>query len=303
VSRVAVIGAGAIGSVLASQLTACGHDVTLCVRTPIDGVRVDGPLGVGRVPAFVTTDPAEVGPVEWAVLAVKVQDTAGAEPWLARLGAPGTDVLVAQNGVGHRERVAPLAPAASVLPALVNINMETLSRTHFRHRVSQFVTVPAAEPASERLVALLDGGGIEVRREADFHTAVWRKLLGNLAANPITALSLRRLEVFADDAVAELGRRLLREAIAVGRAEGAALEDADVERTFEAFTMSPNSGTSMLFDRLEGRRLEHEQLTGHVVRCGRRHGIPTPIHDTLLPLLAAIDGRTPLGSLEVGPEP
>lgn len=289
-SQVAVIGAGAIGSVLASQLTAAGNDVTLCVRTPIEAVTVEGPLGVGALPVTIATAPEQVEPVDWLVVATKIQDTAGAAPWLARLGVAGTDVLVAQNGVGHSERVGPLAPAATILPALVQINMETIDRTHYRHRIGQTLTVPEGR-AAERLGQLLAGSEIELDPEPDFHTAAWRKLLGNLLANPITALTLRRLEVFSEERIAALGAAVLREGIAVGQAEGAALAEADVEATLAATAAWPQSGTSMYFDRLAARPLEYEGLLGYLVETARRHEIQTPVHDVLLALLVAVDAR------------
>lgn len=289
-SRVAVIGAGAIGSVLASQLTAAGNEVTLCVRTSIEGVTVEGPLGVGAVPAAVATSPDQVEPVEWVVVATKIQDTAGTEPWLARLAPGGTDVLVAQNGVGHRERVGPLAPEAIVLPALVQINMETIDRTHFRHRVGEMVMVPEGDAAG-RLRELLSGSQIELQVAPDFHTAAWRKLIGNLVANPITALTMRRLEVFGEERIVALAAAVLREAVAVGSAEGAAVGEDDVEATLKATASFPESGTSMYFDRLEGRPLEYRGLVGYLVETAAGHGIPTPVNEALLALLAAVDGR------------
>jgi 2-dehydropantoate 2-reductase len=78
--------------------------------------------------------------------------------------------------------------------------------------------------------------------------------------------------------------------VAVARAEGANLADDEPARAMATlFTFSGELGTSMYFDRLAGRRLEVEALTGAIVAAGARHGIATPLNTTLLTLLRAID--------------
>ena len=84
---------------------------------------------------------------------------------------------------------------------------------------------------------------------------------------------------------------LLREGVAVGRAEGAALSDEDVARTLAFYdALPPETGSSMLFDRLAGRPLEHQGLTGAVVRAAERHGLDVPLNRAILALLEGLDG-------------
>ena len=135
-----------------------------------------------------------------------------------------------------------------------------------------------------------EGSALAVEIEPEFLNAAWRKLLANVVANPVTALTLRRMDVFTDEAVQELGRGLLAEAIAAGRASGATLGDDEVDRILTISAgANPGSGSSMLYDRLAGRPLEHAYLTGAVVRAGERHGVPTPLNKAILALLGAVD--------------
>lgn len=294
-SQVAVIGGGGLGSLFAARAAVCGADVTVCVRTPIDTLRLDGLLGDGEVPARLVTSPDAVGPTEWVFLTTKAYDTESAVPWLDALVDPDSTLVVVQNGVDQVERLRPLVPATvPIIPTLAYVSVEPLAPGQFIHRVGNLVIVPEDE-ATERLAALLADAGFDLRRDPDFRTAAWRKFLGNLVGNPITALTLRRVDVIREPGIQELIRRMLEEAIAVGIAEGAKLDDGDVERTFEAFRnfSGGETGSSMLFDRFAGRRIEHELMSGYIVRAGRRHGIPTPVHDVLWPLLEAIDGRRP----------
>lgn len=286
--RVAVVGGGAIGGYLSALLTDAGHDVTLCVRTPFDRLVVEDGAAERTVPVTILSDPGALAPVEWLVLAVKAQDTAGAAGWLRAL-APGGTLVVAQNGVGHEARVAPWSAGATVVPSLIYFTIEPVEPGRIRHSTGNRMILPAS-PGGRAFAALLAEVGVEVELTDDFLTATWRKLLGNAVMNPLTALTGRRSGVFADPDIEPLGRTLLEETLAVGAAAGARFAADELERSLEAFrAIPPENGTSMLFDRLAGRPLEHEHITGAVVAGGRRHGIPTPASDIVLALLAALD--------------
>jgi 2-dehydropantoate 2-reductase len=83
---------------------------------------------------------------------------------------------------------------------------------------------------------------------------------------------------------------VLEEAVAVARAEGARFDDDEPARAIATLgTYSGELGTSMYFDRLAGRQLEVEALTGAIVATGERHGIATPINRALLALLRAVN--------------
>ncbi|HEY0216307.1 MAG TPA: ketopantoate reductase C-terminal domain-containing protein, partial [Cellulomonas sp.] len=101
-----------------------------------------------------------------------------------------------------------------------------------------------------------------------------------------------RSGMFARDDIARLALDYLHECLAVARAEGAVLGDAVPQEIVDGFRASPaDLGTSILADRVAGRPLEWDVRNGVVARRGRVHGIPTPISDVLLPLLAgASDG-------------
>jgi 2-dehydropantoate 2-reductase len=123
----------------------------------------------------------------------------------------------------------------------------------------------------------------------DFRTVAWRKLGMNAVAG-LMVLAGRRAGMFARADVRALARDLAAECAAVARAEGADLADAYAdELVAEYAAMPPDLGTSILFDRLAGRRLEWDARNGVVRRLGARHGIPTPVSDVIVPLLAAAD--------------
>ena len=293
VSRLLVIGPGAIGGVLAALAHERGHDVAVAVRTPFEVLRVrsgaDGPER--EVPVAVHTDPTTVGRADHVVVATKAQHTASAAGWLAAATGPGTVVVVAQNGVDQERRVDGLVhPGSVAVPAVVAIGAEAVEPGRIVHHGYGRLTVPDG-PWVAGLQELVGGGddGVDVIPSPDVHTDAWRKLISNAVANPVTALTGRRNDVLSEDATADLVVGLAREVVAVARAEGADLSEDDVTALRRHYaTMPAGAGTSMLYDRLAGRPLEHEYLTGAVVGAGERHGIPTPLNRAVLALLRAI---------------
>jgi 2-dehydropantoate 2-reductase len=288
---IAVIGLGAIGGVAAGCLIATGrYDVIACLRKPIERLTLDAPDGTVELPLNALTDPAQAKPVDWVLLCTKTHATASAAPWLKQLCAPATRVAVLQNGIDHVARVAPLADGATVLPVIVYYNGERLAADHVKlRRGADPDVIVADDDAGRAFTQLFEGTPLRVKLGKDFATLAWRKLLLNAVASPVTALTLQRQAVLRRPDIKELCLAVLEEAIAVGRAEGARLADDEAARTLATlFTFAGELGTSMYFDRLAGRPLEHEALTGAIVSAGERHGIATPLNRALLALLRAI---------------
>jgi 2-dehydropantoate 2-reductase len=288
--HVGVIGAGAIGAVVAAAATTAGHVVTVCVRTPIDELVISSEAGDSKLPVHIASDPgAALEPADVVWVTTKVTDVAGTGPWLAGLATSRTLVAAAQNGLDQVARLAPLAPGGWVVPALAYIAAERVAPGRVVHLAGNRMLVPAG-PAAERLGEATDGQWVAVRGVDDMRTAAWHKLLGNLVANPITTLTMRRIGVMADPGISDLARGLLTEAVQVGRADGADLTDEDIDAVVAGTgRYGERTGSSMLYDRLAGRPLEHQFLTGEVVRRAAAHGIPVPMNAAVLALLDALD--------------
>jgi 2-dehydropantoate 2-reductase len=284
---VAVVGAGGIGLTLAAGLAEAGHPVLLCGRHALDTVTIHDERGVRRYPLEPAQDPALVHRVPWVVLATKIHQTEQALPWLMHLADRDTYVVVAQNGVEHRERVHGVA--GHITPALVYLSGERIAPGVVRARSPEKSDVLVPNDRDGAAVAdLFAHTPIRVEEVADFTTASWEKLLRNAVANPITALTARRVGVLRNGEIEVVARELLRETVAVARAEGAALPDDAIEQTIDSIRrLDPEIAPSMLQDRLAGRPLELEGLTGIVVRRAARHGIDVPASRMLLALLNA----------------
>jgi 2-dehydropantoate 2-reductase len=283
-----------MGGVIAAGVRRTGADVTICARTPFDRLEITESDGtITMVDAPVNTDPASVGAADVVFLATKAQDTPDAAGWLARLCTADTLVVVAQNGLDRAAAVRPLVAAGEVVPAVLYIGAERTAPGRIAHFAGNLLILPVG-PSGDRVAALLADSGLDVRLSRDFATAAWRKLLGNAVVNPITALTLRRTDVMGDPAVADLVRGLLSEALAVGQADGAAVRPKDVERVIATTSQyGERTGSSMLYDRLAGRPMEYDTITGEVVRRAHLHGLQVPLNATILALLQAVDVARP----------
>jgi 2-dehydropantoate 2-reductase len=291
---VAVVGMGAVGTLLAGALASAGYSILACGRTPLASITVAGDAGSTSYPVAWTDQPGDLRGIRWAVLATKIHDTAAAAGWLAAL-SPGQYLLAAQNGVGHRERLAPLT-RATVVPVLVYVNAERAGPGRVRARGTGRGLVLPADPPGKRAASLFSGSGLAAETVADFRAASWEKLLSNVTANPLTALTGRRAEVLREPPVAALAMDLLRETVAVARAEGASLPDGAAPGMLAWLqALPPGATSSMLQDRQAGRPLEHAGLLGPVVDGGIRHRIPTPASQAVLALLSALAAASPQG--------
>lgn len=287
-ARIAIVGVGAIGAVVASLLhSADRHELMLCTRRPLSELVVETPNGPILVDATVWTNPDEAHPVDWVMVATKAYDVAGAAKWLEKLCAKGAPVAVLQNGVEHRERFAPYVPADKIVPVIVDCPAERKLPTLVVQRGPMSLKVPE-DLFGREFVALFSGTAADAATVPDWVTVAWRKLCHN-AAGVLSALVLQPNGVMRDEAMGEVALQIVRECVAVGRAEGATLDDSVPEDVLAAYRRSARDGVnSLLADRIAGRPMEIDARNGVIVRAGKKHGVPTPANSMAAALLEAM---------------
>ncbi len=286
-ANLAIVGPGAVGGVVAAWLSHIGeHTITLCARRPLDGLRVETSEGWVVPRVKVVVDPATAPAVDWALVTTKAYDAPRAAHWLERLCAGGGRAAILQNGVEHRERFQGTLPEDRIVPVIVDCPAERISPTEIRQRGAGRLTV--ADDANGRaFAALFAGSAAELVLTNDLRTAAWRKLCVN-AAGVVSGLVLKPNGVLRDEALGDVVRRIIREVIAVGRAEGAILDDELAETVLAGYRNAPPDGVnSLLADRLAGRTTEIDARNGVVVRLGRKHGIATPCNEMAVALISA----------------
>jgi len=287
-AKIAIVGPGALGGIMAAWLArSAAHEVILCARRPLGQLTVETPEETLTVQARVFTNPEDVPAVDWVLVATKTYDASVAAAWIKPLCAAGAPVAILQNGVEHRERFSPYLEIDRLLPVLAYCPAERTSPTRIRQRRKAELVVPEGRLGRD-FASLFTGTPVAVSCVADFKSAAWEKLCVN-AAGAINALLLQPAGVLREAPVAELARHLMRECIAVGRAEGAVLDDAVVERVLELYRNNPaDSINSLHADRLAGRPMEIDARNGVIVRLGRKHGIATPCNEMAVTLLEAM---------------
>lgn len=284
---IAVVGPGAIGTTIAAALHEVGRTPMLCGRSARDHLELRHGDDLVTVPGPVLTDPGQIeNGVDLVFLAVKATQIEAAAPWLAALCRPDTVVCVLQNGVEQETAVAPHVPDSSVVPAVVWFPAQPQPDGSVWLRGDARLTLPDVGPA-QVVQEVLRASHCTVELATDFTTVAWRKLLQNAVAG-LMVLAGRRAGMFAREDIAGLALDYSRECLAVARAEGAALSDGvplEIVGAFQAFPA--DMGTSILTDREARRPLEWDIRNGVIARLGRKHGIPTPVSDVVVPLLAA----------------
>lgn len=283
---VALVGPGAIGTTVAAALHEVGRTPTICGRSGREHLELRHDGGCIVVPGPVRTDPADItGEFDLVFLAVKATQVDAAGPWLSALCSEKTVVCVLQNGVEQRALVEPYARGALV-PAVVWFPAQRESDGSVWLRSEPRLSLPDTH-ATSTVLAAMRGTRVTVDVAADFTTVAWRKLLQNAVAG-LQVLTGRRAGMFTRADITELALAYAGECVTVARAEGADLGDDAAQEIVDKFHALPaDMGTSILADREAGRPLEWDSRNGVVRRLGRAHGIPTPVSDAVVPLLAA----------------
>jgi 2-dehydropantoate 2-reductase len=287
-ARVAVVGVGAIGGALAGLLESAGrHEITLCTRRPMSGLMVHTPDGDVLVKARNETDPKRAEAVDWVIVATKTYDAAGAAAWFPALCASGAKVAIVQNGVEHRERFAPYLSAGQLLPVVIDVPTERRADGSVHVRGNTLMKVERTPQGSE-FADLFAGTTATLMLIDDFTSAAWWKLCIN-SVGALNAIALKPAGLLTDEAIARVAMEMVAECVAVGRAEGATLDDSLPEQVVKQYRAQPaDSVNSLLADRLAGRPMEIDARNGAIVRKGEKHGIATPLNRMAVALLEAV---------------
>jgi 2-dehydropantoate 2-reductase len=285
-ATITLIGPGAVGLTVGAALLDAGHDVRFVARQAFDTLTVKTDEGVFRRHQVRVIGQNDITPTDWVFLCVKAHQVASAAEALKAAIGPNTRVAVLQNGVEHRERVASFTDAA-VVPAMVDVPAGKLGRGEAIWRGRAILNVQA-DADGQAFCKLFKDTFVKASTVDDLVTRMWRKLCVNAPGGAILCLTGKPMKVFHLSGIADVARGILRECVAVGRAEGAKLDDAVVEDQLKVFLDAyPDESNSMFDDFRAGRETEWDARNGVLVRKGAKHGIPTPVSSVIVPLLAA----------------
>lgn len=311
--RVAVIGAGAIGGVIAAQLAGRGHLVTLVARgarlatlRAQGGLWLDSAEGSILAPVAVHDDPATLGAVDVLFICVKAQDVADATTRLDPVVLRSALIVPVLNGIPWWYRVAGAAVrcvdpdgvlaarfgASRLVGAVTHLAAEVAAvgrvrQTYGGRTVVGCTTGGRGRGEGDAVVELFEGSGLDVRAVDAIVDEIWLKLAGNAAFNPVAALSGANMaEICADEHLLGVVRAAMGECMAVGTKLGVVFP-VTVEQRIDMGRRIGAARPSMLQDLERGRPPEADALIGAVAEIGHCVGVPTPAIDLLYALVLA----------------
>jgi len=293
--KIVVMGTGGVGGYFGARLAASGEDVRFVARgahleaIKRGGLHITSKLGDLTVrPEKVSADPAELGPADFVMIAVKLWSTQEAIEAVRPLIGPGTLVASVQNGVGAIEALKKAYGESNVLGGVAHI-ATTIGEPGVITHTGTMAKLTVGEPAggiSPRVTAIAEAArkaGIDVIASGDITKAIWDKFVFLATFSGVTTLTrLARGPIFADPDMKRLFVDALGEACAVARAKGVKLApDHESKALGWAEGLPAEMKSSMLHDFERGNRIEVEWLSGAVARLGAEAGVPTPVHRTI----------------------
>jgi 2-dehydropantoate 2-reductase len=297
--RIAVMAAGALGGYFGARMAAAGHDVAFIARgSNLDaikrnGLRIESVHGDLHLPSpNVTDDPAKVGPVDIVLFAVKLWDSEKAAKQTLPMIGPDTRVVPLQNGVDSAERIAPILGADNVVAGSAYI-ATVLSAPGVVTHTSKFARMLCGRidgKPDAQLKAFSDAAhaaGIDITLSDEINRERWQKFVFLVGLSGATATTRQPLgPILADPDTRAFFHNLMREVVAVGRAQGVPIpEDFADDRMKFGDASPPTFKASMLHDLERGNRLELDWLAGKVVDFGREVGVPTPANQAVYAML------------------
>lgn len=301
--KIAVVGAGAMGSVYAGLLADAGNEV-LAVdvwREHVDainarGLRVEGASGDRTVRLGATTDPAEIGACDLVVIATKAGQVGEAARNIEPLVAGDTLILTIQNGLGAAERISQYRDPGNILIGVAGgFGASMKAPGHVHHNGMELIRLgEMSGPVSDRLervAGVWRDAGFNVKTFDDISQLVWEKFICNVTfSGPCTVLRCPIGEVMSDDNAWQIALACGLEAYAVGVAKGVNFSFEDPKAYIHDFgSKIPDARPSMLLDHLAGRPSEIDAINGMVPVVAREVGVPSPVNEVIVALVKALE--------------
>jgi 2-dehydropantoate 2-reductase len=298
-----IAGAGAIGGYIGARMARAGYDVTLFARGPHlaamqrNGLRINSPEGDFDARPRIIGNLEDAGAIDVILLGVKAHGLTQLAPQIKPLIGETTTVVSTQNGIPwwyfqfaephiRLERVDPggiiadSIPARHVLGSIVYFSTDILEPGVIRHTEGNRISLGEPDGSrSERSRAIADAlikSGLRCPVTTRLRHEIWVKLLGNVAFNPISALTRATLaQMVRDPGVCALVRQIMAEVEAVANKLGIELSVSIDQRIAGAEKVGEHK-TSMLQDLEAGRPMELEAVVGAVLELAERLGVPMP---------------------------
>ena len=296
--RIAVFGAGALGSVVGGLLSR-RNEVTLIGRSAhMQAIEHNGLVVGGMVEAvFVPQAVSEVGQVhevDIVIVTVKAYDTLEALEAVRPLLDKGAVLVLLQNGLrqlaimseGHMDSVIGVTSIGATYVSPGKVSYAGIGDTYFG-------SLSGATEQAERIAEMSTSVGLDSEVPSDIRREVWAKAVINASINPITAfVRCRNGGVLKNEGLLALSELLCDEGVSVARAQGIDLSaEQTFEKVLEVLRRTAENRSSMLQDMERGKRTEVDDINGEIVRLGKEKGIDARANRALTLLIEGLSAQ------------
>ncbi|MDO1582647.1 ketopantoate reductase family protein [Rhizobium oryzicola] len=299
--RIVVIGSGAMGSLFAGRLAASGEDVSLVEVNPaqIDAVKERGlRLTIAGTDEIhnLPIGPAQTysGVYDLVIVFTKGMHTEAAVNGASHLIGPETLALTVQNGIGNVEKIETVIPRARIIKGMTNWPATVVETGHVNvpgsGEIHLWPALGDGSPRFDEVCHVLNKAGLNCVADRSVDASIWEKLSFNAALNSVAAVTCMTVGEMSDSAEArKIIFSVLDEALATASALGVAIDRDRTRQSVEyALANHRHHKPSMLQDRLGGRPMEIDTITGAVASHAERLAVPAPVTATLTNLLLLI---------------
>jgi len=291
--KIFVLGAGAIGSTYGALLSQRNNVTLIGRRTHVDAINKNGLTLSGDVTGkfLVKAETAikEIPSDTLILLTTKAYDVARAVTGIKSMLRDDTVILVLQNGLGIEDIVGKVVEGkAEVVRGLVTLAAEFFELGEISFWQGE--TFLESTQTSERIAGVFNESGLRSKIANDLQEEIWKKLIVNCVVNPLTAiLQVRNSEILVDS-LKEIRHKIIKECIAVGKAEGIGFE-SNLEERIERKIAGYTNYSSMCQDLMKRKKTEIDFLNAKIVELGRKHDIPTSVNETLVGLIRFLEAQ------------
>lgn len=301
--KIAVVGAGAMGSLFGGLLAESGADVWLLDiwAEHVKAINENG-LNIKREDKFrsvsvkATTDPNRIGISDLVIIFVKSTNTSQAAKTAKFLMDDNSLILTLQNGMGNADTIAEVIESARIIAGTTSHGATMRGPGSIRHAGIGPTTIGMwADGGKDKalyIAKFLTEAGIKTEAVDDIQNVIWNKLLVNVGINAITALTgIKNGQLLDLSATQDISRAAVEEAMELARAQGVMIREDSVGHVFEiAKATSPNR-SSMGQDVDNKRLTEIEAINGFVVREASKIGLKVPVNKTLTALIETLQSH------------
>ena len=301
--KIAVVGAGAMGSLFGALLAEAGNEVWLYdvwlehVQTINQaGLRIEREGKTRTVDIRATDDPEQIGRAELVIIFVKSSRTSSAAETAQTIAGSDGSVMTLQNGMGNADVIAEFIEPERILAGTTSHGATMLGPGSIRHSGSGPTTIgPWAQgeggvQRAGQFAEFFNRAGIKTDSVADVRSVVWNKLLINIGINAITALTnIKNGQILDLEITRELSRAAVNEAINVARELNIKIHDEAVDIVFKVAEATALNRSSMGQDVDSLRQTEITAINGFIVREAKRLGLEAPVNFALTALVQTLE--------------